>query len=70
MSPSSTHLAEVTTHPTTLAFSQGWTGQPFIEVRCRNCGKLVCKWEHSGLAALEVKCNRCGALDVIRLSTG
>jgi ribosomal protein S27E len=70
VSPSSTHLAGHTGLASPLQFTQGWSGQPFVEVRCRNCGKLICKWEHSGLAALEVKCGRCGSLDVIRLSTG
>lgn len=68
MAPSSTHLAALGRAGT--SFFPGWAGQPFIEVRCRNCGKLICRWEYSGLAALEVKCSRCGSLDVIRLSTG
>lgn len=42
---------------------------PFVDVRCPTCGKLICKWEHAGVASLEVKCARCGSISVIRLST-
>lgn len=42
---------------------------PYVDVRCPNCGKLICKWEYTGIANLEIKCARCGSINVIRLST-
>lgn len=43
--------------------------KPFVDVRCRRCGKLICRWRYEGVASLEVKCARCGVRDIVSLST-
>lgn len=43
--------------------------RPFVEVRCRNCNKLMFKWQYQGITHLEIKCPRCSHAEVLSLST-
>ena len=54
--------------PEVQAFAQ-FADRPFVDVRCRSCGKLICKWRYAGVSELDVKCIRCGRKDSILLST-
>ena len=55
---------------TTLDVSTGYSRfAPLDDVRCKDCGRLIVKWQRRGNATLEVKCPRCGAKYAVRLST-
>lgn len=54
---------------TTIATSTMAVMLSFIDVRCRNCNKLVFRWKPTGTAAIEVRCTRCSHTEVINLST-
>jgi ribosomal protein S27E len=61
-----------TLHPslsTSLLAYAEYADRPFVDVRCRNCGKLICRWRYAGVSELDVKCIRCGRKDSILLST-
>ena len=54
--------------PAVMEYAQ-YVDRPFVDVRCRSCGKLICKWRNAGVSELDVKCIRCGRKDSILLST-
>lgn len=66
ISPSLNKVTEIT--PVLEEFAK-YVDRPFVDVRCRTCGKLICKWRYAGVSELDIKCNRCGRKDSILLST-
>lgn len=56
----------IITHSTALLMARP---RPFVDVRCRNCNKLLFKWQYQGVVQLEVKCSRCSHSEVLSLST-